>query len=98
MTAHCPSECSYKVCAKGGMHLRGKIASSKAGVGTVTMERRADPHLSALEFNELQPILTPNCTTVTVSLHKQHMITELKFARCSLGILDLGCPNPATSQ
>lgn len=77
---------------------QGKIAPGNAGEGTVPMDRRAGPHQSALEFNDWQPIFTPNYTTNALSLHEHHVITEVKFASCSLGIFELGCPNPATTQ
>lgn len=77
---------------------QGKRAPGKEGEGTVPMEKRAGPRLSALEFNELQPNLTPNYTTITGSLREQLVIAEVKFASCSLGIFELGRPNPATIQ
>lgn len=54
VTAHWPSECSCKVCAKEEIILHSKIGPGKAGEGTAPVERSTGPHLSALEFNELQ--------------------------------------------
>lgn len=74
-----PSECSYKVCAKEGMRF--------AGEGTVPHgEESCSTALPALEFNELEPNLTRNWTTIMVSIYEQHVITN----RCDIFSLQFG--------
>lgn len=98
MTAHCPSESSCKVSAKEGMYFAGQDSDWQSRRGHCSHGEMAGSHLSALEFQELQPILTPNCTTATASLREQHEITEVEFVSCRSGIFELGCPNTGTTQ
>lgn len=74
-----PSDCSYKVCAKGRnafCRARQRLAEQERAL--FHTERRAVP-LPALDFNELQP----NWTTIAFFICEQHAITN-RCEICSL--------------